>query len=167
MAYGYQKPPMYDDDANVLVVRMLAFAPVLYAGNAVWLFSNQQVFQASAVVDDSDKLFPISGHTWSQFSHQITPGSVWLGVWPTLLLYWIYAHYFKTRCGHLSRKEKNDDQIKKYSYAILDEKWVPTKKVFPNDIKKMEYLNLLKKSDAKAWWKEETRCQQYNYKKLH
>ena len=31
MAYGYQKPPMYDDEHNVLVVRMLAFAPVLYA----------------------------------------------------------------------------------------------------------------------------------------
>ena len=64
MAYGYQKPPMYDDEANTKVVRMLAFAPIMYAGNAIWIFSNQQVFQASAVAVDSIKLFPISGHTW-------------------------------------------------------------------------------------------------------
>ena len=41
MAYGYQKPPMYDDEANILVVRMLKFAPLVYAGSALWLFTNQ------------------------------------------------------------------------------------------------------------------------------
>ena len=44
MAYSYQKPPMYDSEANIFVVRMLAFAPLLYAFGALWLFSNQQVF---------------------------------------------------------------------------------------------------------------------------
>ena len=41
MAYGYKKPPMYDNEHNILVLRMLAFAPVLYAMNALWVFSNQ------------------------------------------------------------------------------------------------------------------------------
>ena len=66
----------------------------------------------------------------------------------------------------LSTKDKNRKTIQKVPYSYLDEKWV-AEYVYPNDIKTMEYYNLLKTSDAKAWWKEETASLKYNYRKLH
>lgn len=84
-----------------------------------------------------------------------------------MFLYWVYAGFFRSKCGRLATKDKITKEIKKYFYSILDEKWVP-EKMRSIDIKRMEYFNLLKKNDAKAWWKEEFSFQQqYGYRKLH
>ena len=40
MAYAYRKPPMYEDDITVLLLRALALAPIMYSLSAVWCFSN-------------------------------------------------------------------------------------------------------------------------------
>ena len=41
MAYVYQRPPSYTNSLNNSVLRILAFAPVLYVFMAAWLYSNQ------------------------------------------------------------------------------------------------------------------------------
>jgi len=41
MAYVYVKPPMYDSKINTRILKLLAFAPILYLMNSLWVFSNQ------------------------------------------------------------------------------------------------------------------------------
>lgn len=49
MTYAYRKPPMYEDDITILILRCLALAPIFYALVALWGFSNQQVFRNTVV----------------------------------------------------------------------------------------------------------------------
>ena len=45
MIYSYRKPPMYDDQLNKFLLRLLALAPFLmYAPVSIWVFSNPAVF---------------------------------------------------------------------------------------------------------------------------
>ena len=64
-----------------------------------------------------------------------------------MFLYWVYAGFFRSKCGHLKAKDKNTREMRTYSHSILDEKWVP-ENMSSIDMKRMEYFNLLKKSDA-------------------
>ena len=44
LAYSYQKPPAYDHKLNETIVKMLRFAPIIYLIQAMWIYSNRQVF---------------------------------------------------------------------------------------------------------------------------
>ena len=41
LAYWHRRPPVYDDSLNYTVIKMLGFAPMLYALNGMWVYSNQ------------------------------------------------------------------------------------------------------------------------------
>ena len=94
-------------------------------------------------MDNSIKLFPFADHKWEQFRKQITPASVWLAVCPVLLFFWFYANSSIRK--RYSIFKLDDGRTVKFSE--LDDKWVPDKKLPPEDYKKIEYFNLLKKSD--------------------
>ena len=41
MAYAYQKPPMYSQEINVFLLRLLGLIPLVsYAPTSLWAFSN-------------------------------------------------------------------------------------------------------------------------------
>ena len=40
MSFSYKKPPMYDHKITDYVLRMLIYAPILYAISSIWVFSN-------------------------------------------------------------------------------------------------------------------------------
>ena len=62
MAYVHQRPPIYTTALNDQVLRLLARAPVLYVCVAAWLYSNQQVFRNTVVLNKENYLFPYSDH---------------------------------------------------------------------------------------------------------
>jgi len=64
---------------------MLIIAPFFYIAMGAWVFSNQQVFKDAVLPIESDELFPDSGHRFTQFFTQITPGSVFFS-FPFLLV---------------------------------------------------------------------------------
>ena len=40
LAYWHRRPPVYDEALNSTVIKMLGFAPILYALNGMWVYSN-------------------------------------------------------------------------------------------------------------------------------
>ena len=44
LAYVYLKPPMYDESINKTLLKILSVAPWIYVINAIYLYSNPQVF---------------------------------------------------------------------------------------------------------------------------
>lgn len=77
MAYSNRIPPMFTTEANQATMKILLGAPMLYFAVGAWMFSNQQIFENSVVVNDTSDLFPNSDHTFAQFFTQITPGTVY------------------------------------------------------------------------------------------
>ena len=45
MAYAYSKPPMYSEEINILLLRILALLPFCFGFTALFAYSNQQVFR--------------------------------------------------------------------------------------------------------------------------
>ena len=66
MGFAYRKPPMYDDELIRFVLKMLSYAPLLYALMACWVFSNQQVFRNKALANEGLFLYPATDHDWHQ-----------------------------------------------------------------------------------------------------
>ena len=40
LAYWHRRPPVYDYKMNKMTLKMLGFAPLLYAGMGAWVYSN-------------------------------------------------------------------------------------------------------------------------------
>ena len=53
LARHCKKPPVYDETMTRVTLKLLKFAPYLYAMMGAWLFSNQQTFYN--VVDKNPK----------------------------------------------------------------------------------------------------------------
>ena len=77
MAYSNRIPPMFTAEANQATMKILMGAPILYFAVGAWMFSNQQIFKNSVVVNDTSDLFANSDHTFAQFFTQITPGTAY------------------------------------------------------------------------------------------
>ena len=77
MAYSNRIPPMFTAEANQATMKILMGAPILYFAVGAWMFSNQQIFKNTVVVNDTSDLFANSDHTFTQFFTQITPGTVY------------------------------------------------------------------------------------------
>lgn len=65
MTFAYRKPPMYEDDITILILRCLALAPIFYALVALWAFSNQQVFRNTGESLTDMELYPPSNHSFA------------------------------------------------------------------------------------------------------
>ena len=77
MAYSNRIPPMFTTEANQATMKILMGAPMIYCAVGAWLFSNQQIFENSVVVNDTSDMFANSDHTFAQFFTQITPGTAY------------------------------------------------------------------------------------------
>ena len=66
MAYSYTKPPMYDSGLTQTTLNALSLAPILYALQGMWVFSNQQVFKNEVPVISNFDLYPLQGHKFSE-----------------------------------------------------------------------------------------------------
>ena len=38
--YSYREPPMYSTKSNLMALKVMMYAPIIYCINAAWLFSN-------------------------------------------------------------------------------------------------------------------------------
>ena len=90
MAYAYQKPPMYSQETNVFLLRILALIPLVsYAPMSLWAFSNQQVFRDHVSPIRDSNLYSKPDHTYSQFFEQLTPATIWLFATIFSTAYWM------------------------------------------------------------------------------
>ena len=91
IAYSYRKPPMYTSKTNQRTLALRMAAPIIYAINGAWMYSNQQLFRNDVVPNRSDFLFAESDHFIHQFFYQLTPGSIFFIYLALMLLYSIYG----------------------------------------------------------------------------
>lgn len=75
LAYSYQKPLMQDSLIAKSCIRTMRVAPFLYNLNALWAFSNQQVFNNKVAVNDGASIYPLAGHTFYQIFTQLNPAT--------------------------------------------------------------------------------------------
>lgn len=57
LAYYNRRPPVYDERMNETSIRLLGFAPLLYAGMAVAVYSNRCTFYNDVYANTNDGFF--------------------------------------------------------------------------------------------------------------
>lgn len=117
MAYSYYKPPMYNENINTFLFRLLATLPFMSVGISLWAYSNQSVFRDQVMKISSWQLYDDPEHEFYQFFTQITPATVWLVALPYSVLYWLFCRSglnlvrFCKRCNDYDDLDKNDAEI--------------------------------------------------------
>lgn len=118
MAYSYKRPPMYGTELNTRTLQLMLGAPILYCCYAAWLFTNQQVFKNSVVINDGDMMFANTNHTISDFwSDGLMPGTFFFIICITYLVYWIGRTIYKC-LGFAKKQEPDDEELVPFFHSI-------------------------------------------------
>ena len=74
---------------NHTTIKLLGFAPILYAGCGAWVYSNQQTFFNKVEPNTDQNIFMPAGHAFDDFWTELNPGSVFFVYLMILVCLWV------------------------------------------------------------------------------